>query len=173
MTDEEHQKLLEIVRLQLLDIENVRSEIQLLQHKGGHILPPTQPPAAPPQASQLVIGYKKLDFTYPQYYTLAHYKYLVLSILTLIGGMAMLALPFQSSPNQSVPVGCVIYSATTSRRWSASQLKGGRMSASGKQHDKVLMCLTGQYGCGKTTFFYRVKHKVKCQLGSQLARYWL
>lgn len=50
MTEEEHQKLLEIVKLQLLDIENVREEIHLLQHKGGHILPPTQPPA-PPQTS--------------------------------------------------------------------------------------------------------------------------
>ncbi len=50
MTDEEHQKLLEIVKLQLLDIESVREEIQLLQYKGGHILPPAQPPA-PPQAS--------------------------------------------------------------------------------------------------------------------------
>ena len=47
MSEEEHQKLLEIVRLQELDIENVKGEIRLLQHKGGHILPPTQPPAPP------------------------------------------------------------------------------------------------------------------------------
>lgn len=47
LTEEEHQKLLEIVRLQSLDIATVRGEIQLLQYKGGHILPPTQPPAPP------------------------------------------------------------------------------------------------------------------------------
>ena len=45
MSDEEREKLLEIVRLQALDIETVKGEIKLLQHKGGHILPPTQPPA--------------------------------------------------------------------------------------------------------------------------------
>lgn len=47
MSEEEYQKLLEIVRLQSLDIENLRGEIELLQKKGGHILPPTQPPAPP------------------------------------------------------------------------------------------------------------------------------
>jgi len=46
MTVDEHQKLLEIVRLQYLDIENAREELELLQRKGGHILPPAQPPAA-------------------------------------------------------------------------------------------------------------------------------
>ena len=50
MPEEEYQKLQEIVKLQLMDIDTVRAEIQLLQHKGGHILPPAQPPA-PPQAS--------------------------------------------------------------------------------------------------------------------------
>lgn len=47
MSDHEHEKLLEIVRLQALDIDGVKSEIQILQHKGGHILPPTQPPPPP------------------------------------------------------------------------------------------------------------------------------
>ncbi len=41
---DEHQKLLEIVRLQRMDINAVREEIEILQRKGGHILPPTQPP---------------------------------------------------------------------------------------------------------------------------------
>lgn len=48
LSAEEHEKLLEIIRLQAMDIDNVRAEIDLLHHKGGHILPPTQPPAAPP-----------------------------------------------------------------------------------------------------------------------------
>ena len=46
MSNEEQEKLMEIVRLQALDIETVKGEIKLLQHKGGHILPPTQPPAS-------------------------------------------------------------------------------------------------------------------------------
>ena len=34
MSNEEREKLLEIVRLQALDIETVKGEIKLLQHKG-------------------------------------------------------------------------------------------------------------------------------------------
>jgi len=40
----EQRQLLQLVRLQAADIEALRAEIQLLSHKGGHILPPSQPP---------------------------------------------------------------------------------------------------------------------------------
>ena len=41
---EERARLLHLVRIQIREIEALREEIQLLQHKGGHILPPSQPP---------------------------------------------------------------------------------------------------------------------------------
>lgn len=52
----EQRQLLQLVRLQAADIEALRAEIQLLSHKGGHILPPSQPPinthAQPPPLRQ-------------------------------------------------------------------------------------------------------------------------
>ena len=44
LSKEEHERLLEIIHLQSVDIESVKEEIKILQHKGGHILPPNQPP---------------------------------------------------------------------------------------------------------------------------------
>lgn len=48
----ERTQLLHLVRLQARDIEALRGEIQLLSHKGGHILPPAQPPINPQLSPQ-------------------------------------------------------------------------------------------------------------------------
>lgn len=40
----ERKQLVKLVRLQAQDIEALKEEIYLLSHKGGHILPPSQPP---------------------------------------------------------------------------------------------------------------------------------
>ncbi|XP_043929077.1 cilia- and flagella-associated protein 44 [Protopterus annectens] len=41
---EERQRLVNLVQLQVQEIETLREEIDLLSRKGGHILPPSQPP---------------------------------------------------------------------------------------------------------------------------------
>lgn len=43
---EEKARLLDIVKIQSREIEALQEEIKILSHKGGHILPPTQPPHA-------------------------------------------------------------------------------------------------------------------------------
>ena len=48
----ERRQLIQLVRLQARDIEALRGEIQLLSHKGGHILPPSQPPINPQLSPQ-------------------------------------------------------------------------------------------------------------------------
>ncbi|XP_064651335.1 cilia- and flagella-associated protein 44-like isoform X2 [Lineus longissimus] len=40
----ERQRLIQLVQLQAQEIEALKDEITLLSHKGGHILPPAQPP---------------------------------------------------------------------------------------------------------------------------------
>ncbi len=40
----ERQQLLQLVRLQAQESEDLKEEIRLLSHKGGRILPPSQPP---------------------------------------------------------------------------------------------------------------------------------
>ncbi|XP_072048526.1 cilia- and flagella-associated protein 44-like, partial [Amphiura filiformis] len=49
---EERQRLIQLVQLQAQEVEALKEEISLLSRKGGHILPPTQPPI--PQGSPLV-----------------------------------------------------------------------------------------------------------------------
>ena len=41
---EERQRLHTLVQLQAQEIEALKAEISILSRKGGHILPPTQPP---------------------------------------------------------------------------------------------------------------------------------
>lgn len=48
----ERTQLLQLVRLQARDIEALRGEIQLLSHKGGQILLPSQPPINPQLSPQ-------------------------------------------------------------------------------------------------------------------------
>ncbi|XP_046572732.1 cilia- and flagella-associated protein 44-like isoform X2 [Haliotis rubra] len=50
----EKQRLIQLVQLQAQEIDALKEEIMLLSRKGGHILPPAQPPAAPesPQPTQ-------------------------------------------------------------------------------------------------------------------------
>ena len=43
---EEKARLLQIVRLQNREIDSLKEEISLLTCKGGHVLPPSQPPGA-------------------------------------------------------------------------------------------------------------------------------
>lgn len=45
LDEEEKQRLVQIVRIQASEIDALRQEIQVLLRKGGHILPPSQPPA--------------------------------------------------------------------------------------------------------------------------------
>ena len=45
MIGQERQRLHTLVQLQAQEIEALKSEISVLSRKGGHILPPTQPPA--------------------------------------------------------------------------------------------------------------------------------
>lgn len=40
----ERQRLIQLVQLQAQEIEALKDEILLLSRKGGHILPPAQPP---------------------------------------------------------------------------------------------------------------------------------
>ena len=40
----ERQRLIQLVHLQAQEVEALKEEIMLLSHKGGHILPPAQPP---------------------------------------------------------------------------------------------------------------------------------
>ncbi len=42
---EERQRLHTLVQLQAQEVEALKAEIAILSRKGGHILPPTQPPA--------------------------------------------------------------------------------------------------------------------------------
>lgn len=42
---EERARLRHLLKIQVGEIQALREEIQLLQCKSGHILPPTQPPA--------------------------------------------------------------------------------------------------------------------------------
>ena len=44
LEQQERQRLRQLVRLQAREVDAIREEIRLLSHKGGHILPPTQPP---------------------------------------------------------------------------------------------------------------------------------
>ena len=46
----ERQRLIQLVHLQAQEIEALKEEITLLSRKGGHILPPAQPPM--PQSAQ-------------------------------------------------------------------------------------------------------------------------
>jgi hypothetical protein len=41
---EERQRLHTLVQLQAQEVEALKAEIAILSRKGGHILPPTQPP---------------------------------------------------------------------------------------------------------------------------------
>ena len=41
---EEKRRLGDIVDIQSREIQALQEEIKILSHKGGHILPPTQPP---------------------------------------------------------------------------------------------------------------------------------
>lgn len=50
----EKQRLVQLVHLQAQEIEALKEEIMLLSRKGGHILPPAQPPM--PQGSQSMQG---------------------------------------------------------------------------------------------------------------------
>ena len=43
----ERQRLVQLVHLQAQEIEALKEEITLLSRKGGHILPPAQPPLPP------------------------------------------------------------------------------------------------------------------------------
>ena len=43
----EKQRLIQLVHLQAQEIEALKEEIVLLSRKGGHILPPAQPPMPP------------------------------------------------------------------------------------------------------------------------------
>ena len=45
----ERQRLIQLVHLQAQEVEALKEEITLLSRKGGHILPPAQPPM--PQSS--------------------------------------------------------------------------------------------------------------------------
>ena len=47
----ERQRLIQLVHLQAQEVEALKEEITLLSRKGGHILPPAQPPL-PPSAQQ-------------------------------------------------------------------------------------------------------------------------
>ena len=42
----ERQRLVQLVQLQAQEIDALKDEILLLSRKGGHILPPAQPPMA-------------------------------------------------------------------------------------------------------------------------------
>ena len=42
----ERERLGNLVQLQTQELEALKEEIQMLQHKGGHTLPPSQPPMA-------------------------------------------------------------------------------------------------------------------------------
>ncbi|XP_033126041.1 cilia- and flagella-associated protein 44-like [Anneissia japonica] len=54
---EEKQRLIQLVQLQAQEIEALKEEISLLSRKGGHILPPTQPPMPPtPHANRQVVS---------------------------------------------------------------------------------------------------------------------
>ena len=46
----ERQRLIQLVHLQAQEIDALKEEITLLSRKGGHILPPAQPPL--PQSAQ-------------------------------------------------------------------------------------------------------------------------
>ena len=43
---DEQERLQTLVQLQAQEIEALKAEISILSRKGGHILPPTAPPAA-------------------------------------------------------------------------------------------------------------------------------
>ena len=43
----ERQRLIQLVHLQAQEVEALKEEITLLSRKGGHILPPAQPPLPP------------------------------------------------------------------------------------------------------------------------------
>ena len=43
----ERQRLVQLVQLQAQEIDALKDEITLLSRKGGHILPPAQPPLPP------------------------------------------------------------------------------------------------------------------------------
>lgn len=45
----ERQRLIQLVQLQAQEIDALKDEITLLSRKGGHILPPAQPPLPPGQ----------------------------------------------------------------------------------------------------------------------------
>ena len=45
----ERQRLVQLVQLQAQEIDALKDEITLLSRKGGHILPPAQPPLPPGQ----------------------------------------------------------------------------------------------------------------------------
>ena len=45
----ERQRLVQLVQLQAQEIDALKDEITLLSRKGGHILPPAQPPLHPGQ----------------------------------------------------------------------------------------------------------------------------
>ena len=47
----ERQRLIQLVQLQAQEIDALKEEIMLLSRKGGHILPPAQPPL--PQSPQM------------------------------------------------------------------------------------------------------------------------
>lgn len=40
----ERQRLIQLVQLQAQEVDALKEEIVMLSHKGGHILPPAQPP---------------------------------------------------------------------------------------------------------------------------------
>ena len=51
----ERQRLIQLVQLQAQEIDALKEEIMLLSRKGGHILPPAQPPLpqSPAAAAQM------------------------------------------------------------------------------------------------------------------------
>ncbi|XP_071957578.1 cilia- and flagella-associated protein 44-like isoform X2 [Antedon mediterranea] len=53
---EEKQRLIQLVQLQAQEIEALKEEISLLSRKGGHILPPTQPPMPPTPHNRQVMS---------------------------------------------------------------------------------------------------------------------
>ena len=53
---QERARLTQLVRLQVTEIENLRQEIAMLSHKGGHILPPAQTPRPPTMPQQVRSG---------------------------------------------------------------------------------------------------------------------
>ena len=46
-SEEEREKLQEISRMQVEDIETIRADIERLMSKSGHVQPPSQPPVRP------------------------------------------------------------------------------------------------------------------------------